>query len=88
MEERHNIVLENREKLSASAVDEVISFNENEVNLLVNGCLLVIKGVNLRVEEVSKQSGEVVIEGESLDSVTYTKHAKGSKEGFLRRILK
>ena len=88
MDQMHNIVLENRERLSVSAVSEVISFNESEVNLLINECALVIKGVNLKVEEVNKQSGDVVIEGESIDSIVYSKHTKRGKEGIIRRILK
>lgn len=89
MEERiHNLVLENRTKLSVSCTAEVVSFNENEVNLIDDNSLLVIKGEKLKVEEVSKQSGEAVITGESIDSIVYSKHVKGSKEGFIRRILK
>ena len=89
MEEKiHNLILENRTRLSVSSCSEVVSFNENEVNLVAEGSLVTVKGINLKVEEVSKQSGEAVIVGESIDSIVYSKHLKGSKEGLLRRILK
>ena len=89
MEEKlHNLVLENREKLAVSCCSEVVSFNENEVNLITDSSRLVIKGVNLKVEEVSKETKRAVIVGESIDSIVYSKHMKGSKEGIIRRLLK
>lgn len=89
MEEKlHSLVLENREKLTVSCCNEVISFNENEVNLITDSSRLVIKGVNLKVEEVSKETKRAVIMGESIDSIVYSRHVKGSKESLIRRILK
>lgn len=89
MEEKtHSLILENRTRLSVSCCSEVVSFNDAEVNLITDGSLLTLRGINLKVEEVSKQSGEAVIVGESIDSITYSKHLKGSKEGLLRRMFK
>ncbi len=87
-EKIHSLVLENREKLTVTCCIEVTSFNENEVILLTNDSKILIKGLTLKVEEVSKQSGDVTIMGESIDSIIYSKHQKGSKEGLIRRILK
>lgn len=89
MEEKlHNITLENRKKLSATLCSEVISFDENEVVLVSGGAQIVVKGKMLTVDEVSKTSGDVVVSGESIDSIVYQKGREKSKEGIFRRILK
>lgn len=89
MDERmHNITLENRKKLSVTACSEVVSFNEAEVNLIAGEDTLVIKGEGLRVEEVSKTSGDAVITGEVIDSITYSKGHRKNKEGVIRRMFK
>ena len=89
MEEKiHNITLEDRKKLSVTKVCEVLSFNEGEVVLLLSESKLVLKGSGLRVCEVSSESGDVVITGESIDSILYSKRAVKSTEGVIRRLLK
>lgn len=87
-EKMHNLVLEDRKKLSVSACEEVISFNENEVALVADGCTLIVKGTGLCVEEVSKTSGEVIITGEIIDSVVYSNGGRKNKEGVIRRMFK
>ena len=89
MEEKmHNITLEDRKKLSVTKVCEVLSFNENEVALLLSDSKLTIKGSGLRVCEVSSESGDVVITGESIDNILYSRRATKSTEGVIRRLLK
>lgn len=89
MEEKiHNITLEDRCRLSVTACSSVVSFNENEVILVAESGTLSIKGTNLNVEEMSKVSGDVLITGEVIDSITYSKGYRKSKEGMLRRMFK
>ncbi len=87
-EKKHSVVMEERKKLMISSCEEVISFNENEIVLCAGSSTMVIKGAYLKVREVSGESGDVVIEGESIDSLVYTKGVKGKKEGIVRRMLK
>ncbi len=89
MEEKiHNVVMEMRQKVTVSSCEEVVSFNENEVTLVADGCMMVIKGNNMRVREVSSEMGDVVIESERIDSIQYTKSSRSKKEGIIGRILK
>lgn len=89
MEEKlHNLMLEDRQKLSITSCKEVVSFNENEILLNLADCSLSVKGERLRVEEVSKISGDVIIMGECIDSIVYSKGHRGHREGMLRRIFK
>lgn len=87
-EKIHNIVLEDRGKLSVTACSHVVSFNETEVVLVTDEDTLTVKGMNLKVEEVSKISGEVLITGEVIDSIVYSKGSRKNKEGMLRRMFK
>ena len=88
MEEKvHNLILNDRKKLNLTKCDEVLSFNENEVVLVCESFTLIVKGSNLKVEEVSRESGDCTLTGESIDSIVYTKSRK-SNEGFFRRIIK
>ncbi len=90
MDERiHNIIIEERKKISLSAVSEVVNFDEAEITLKVKGATLTVKGSGLHVEELSVETGEAKLSGDSVDSIVYSKidHER-SKEGFFGRLLK
>ena len=59
-----NLVLENREKLSISGVNDVLSFDDQVVIVETELGLLTIKGENLRINKLSIDTSEVVVEGE------------------------
>ena len=59
-----NLVLENREKLSISGVLDVLSFDDQVVIVETELGLLNIKGENLRINKLSIDTSEVVIEGD------------------------
>ncbi len=84
----HTLTMEERKRLVITACDEIQSFNQNEVILISKGTGVNIKGVMLKVEEVSKGSGEAVITGERIDSIGYSDNVKMKGEGFFRRMLK
>ncbi len=90
MDERvHNIIIEERQKISVSAVSEVETFDESEIVMKVKGATLSIKGTDLHVEELSIEAGEAVINGNTIDSVTYSKiDRERSRDGFFGRLLK
>ena len=90
MEDRvHNIVIEERQKLSVSAVGEVESFDENQIVLKVRGATLTVKGSGLHLEELSVETGEIEIKGDSIESLVYSKIDRDrSREGFFGRLLK
>lgn len=59
-----NLVLENREKLTATGVLDVLSFDDQIVIMETGLGLLTIKGEDLRINKLSLDSSEVIIEGE------------------------
>ena len=59
-----NLILENREKLTVTGVVDVLSFDDQIVIIETELGLLTIKGVDLRINKLSIDSSEVMIEGE------------------------
>lgn len=83
-----NIVLENREKLSISGVNDVLSFDDQIVILETQLGLLTVKGENLRINKLSIDSEEVVIEGE-INNLSYSGQEVDKKNtSFLGKIFK
>ena len=59
-----NLILENREKLTATGVLDVLSFDDQIVIMETGLGLLTIKGEDLRINKLSIDSSEVIIEGQ------------------------
>ena len=78
MEKKHFVSLDSRTDLSVSAVDYVISFDEDLVSLAVGDSTLVISGEELTIKTLSLDSGEISIEGR-VDSLTYSDTAPKKK---------
>lgn len=83
-----NLVLENREKLSISGVNDVLSFDDQIVILETGLGLLTIKGENLRINKLSLDNEEVIIEGE-INSLSYSeKEIERKSTSILGKIFK
>lgn len=83
-----NLVLENREKLSISGVLDVLSFDDQVVIVETELGLLTIKGENLRINKLSIDTSEVVVEGE-IYNLSYSENDFDKKSGgFLNKIFK
>ena len=84
-----NLILENRSKLSISGVLDVLSFDDQIVIIETELGLLTVKGDNLRINKLSIDTSEVIVEGE-VNSVSYSSKDlnKKSNEGFLGKIFK
>ncbi len=84
----HNINIEGREKIQISGVVEVASFNDNTVSLDTEMGGLIIKGVNLHINKLNVDDGNLLIEGYII-SLVYSDKMESSKDGgFLSRIFK
>ena len=77
-----NLVLENREKLSISGVIDVLSFDDQVVVVETELGLLNIKGEDLRINKLSIDSSEVIIEGD-IYNLSYSDKAPDKKAGSL-----
>lgn len=84
-----NLILENRGKLSISGVLDVLSFDDQVVIVETELGLLTVKGENLRINKLSIDTSEVVVEGE-MSSLTYSdnKNTEKSKGSLISKIFK
>ncbi len=84
-----NLVLENREKLSISGVLDVLSFDDQVVIVETELGLLTVKGENLRINKLSIDTSEVVVDGE-IYNLAYSENDldKKSATGILGKIFK
>ncbi len=85
-----NLILENREKLTISGVNDVLSFDDQIVILETQLGLLTVKGENLRINKLSLDNEEVVVEGE-INNLIYSEKDSERKTGgnsFLGKIFK
>ena len=83
-----NLVLENRNKLSISGVLDVLSFDDQIIIMETDLGLLTIKGINLKINKLSLDTSDVIIEGD-INSISYSeKDIERKGEGFFSKIFK
>ena len=81
----HRIVLEDRERLVVSGVEEVESFDEETIVLVTGRGGLTVRGSGLHIEQLSLDGGELQVEG-NVDSMTYEDEGSG-RGGLLARLF-
>lgn len=77
-----NLILENRNKLSISGVKDVLSFDDQVVIMETELGLLTVKGENLKINKLSIDTSEVIVEGE-INNLSYSDHTKKEQDGSL-----
>ena len=83
-----NIILENREKLNISGVLDVLSFDDQIVILETELGLLTVKGENLRINKLSLDTSEVVVDGEIYNLGYSEKENSQKSESFFGKIFR
>ena len=82
----HNIIMEQRNKLTITGVTDIDSFDEQTVLLFTGLGELAIRGENLHINRIDVDTGEVNLEGE-IDSLTYADN-QPNKSGFFGKLFK
>ncbi|MBR6033738.1 MAG: sporulation protein YabP [Clostridia bacterium] len=83
-----NLILENRSKLSISGVLDVFSFDDQVIILETELGLLTVKGENLRINKLSIDTSEVIVEGEIFNLNYSDKDTEKKNGSFLGKIFK
>lgn len=85
----HKLILNNRRTCNLTGINDVLSFDENEIILETDLGMLMMKGKELHVNRLTLDKGEVDIEGR-VDSFTYAEQSgMGAKgESLLARLFK
>ena len=84
-----NLILGNRGKLSISGVIDVLSFDDQVVIIETELGLLTVKGENIRINKLSIDTSEVIIEGDISYLAYSDKESDKNKGGnILNKIFK
>ena len=85
----HKLMLSNRRTGTITGVSDVISFDISEVLLETEQGMLMIKGADLHVNRLTREKGEIDIEGR-IDSLAYSEVTTYQKQGesLIGRLFK
>lgn len=85
----HNLILENKNKLSVSGVADVDTFDEGKIVLFTADDTLIIEGEDLHIQKLDVSNGELIIEG-IVYSMQYTGDRANhhTNKGFFKKMLK
>lgn len=86
---KHSLVMDKREKLSMTGVTDVISFDEEMVVAETEMGIIILKGINLHVNRINLEKGELDIDGE-INSLVYEDSDSFGKGGssFFNKIFR
>ena len=83
-----NVILENRNRLNITGVEDVLSFDEETITALTTLGLLIIKGNDLHLNQFSLDTTELSIEGEIISLQYNDKQIKRKGENLFTKIFK
>ena len=83
-----NLILENREKLSISGVLDVLSFDDQVVMVETELGLLTIKNERLKINKLSLDTSEVIVEGDISYLAYSEKNQERTKTSLISKIFK
>ena len=81
----HNLILEDRERLTVSGGEEVESFDDTTIVMATAQGMLIVRGEDLHIEKLSLDGGDLKVEGR-VESLSYEEDRRG-RGGFLSRLL-
>lgn len=84
----HKVVIDSRTKIIITGVEDVDSFNENEVILLSNHGFITIVGTDLHINKLNLDEGQLVVEG-AIQGIDYADHEEQrSKGGVFSKVFR
>lgn len=86
-EKNNNLTLNNRKKLNLTGVLEVVSYDDEKIQLNTNLGSLDIKGSSLKINKLDVQNGDVIIMG-MINSMVYSdKNINKDKKSFMKKLF-
>lgn len=79
----HTVSIDARERMNITGVEDVVSFDENEIELYTGAGMLTISGENLHIEKLNIESGGLLVVGQ-IDAAVYTDEEPPKKTFFGR----
>lgn len=85
----HRLEIQNRQNGIVTGIQDVVSFDENQVILDTDMGLLTVKGKELHISRLTLEKGEVDIDG-TIDSLVYSSNESYRKSGesLIKRLFR
>lgn len=89
MEDRkmHNLIMENRERISLTGVKDIHSFDDELVLVETELGILTIKGFDLKMNKLNLDNNELIVEGKIV-ALIYSEQDVSKKGGMFGKIFK
>ena len=84
----HSLSLTDREKLNVTGVTDVDSFDDENIVLITTLGTLTVKGINLHINKLSVDSGDVTVEGEIISLAYSNSDSSGKGAGLFARMFR
>ena len=78
--QNHKLVVNNRKNSMVTGVLDVLSFDLNEILLVTEQGMLMVKGTDMHVNRLNLEKGEVDLSG-NIDSIAYSETQIGRTQG-------
>ena len=83
----HNLIMENREKLTLTGVIDIHSFDDELVLVETTMGILTIKGTDLKMNKLNLDNNELIVEGKTV-ALIYSEGEFGKKGNMFGKIFK
>ena len=85
----HSILMENRQKVSITGVQDVDSFDEASVILVTDVGYITLHGMDLHISKLNLEEGQLIVEGDII-ALQYSDgdYSRGKGGGLLGRLFR
>jgi len=85
----HSILMENRQKVTITGVEDVDSFDEASVLLVTDLGYITLHGMDLHISKLNLEEGQLIVEGD-ITGLEYSDHEGfgGKGGGFFKKMFK
>ncbi len=85
----HSILMENRERVTITGVQDVDSFDEASVLFVTDMGYIVLHGIDLHISKLNLEEGHLIVEGEII-GLEYNDHERigGKSGGFFKKLFR
>lgn len=85
----HSVLMENRERVTITGVEDVDSFDESAVLLVTGLGYITLHGVDLHINKLNLDEGQLIVEGE-ITGLEYSDHegSRGRGGSFFGKLFK
>ena len=83
----HELKISDRKSIILTGIKKIISFNSEEFIMDSNLCTLELKGINLELNKLDTNLGNVNIKG-TINSLNYLVKEKNKEESILSKLFK